>query len=508
MTEIFEKILNARKDFKYWHTEIMGLEMAEHHKKIANVFTNFKKGLIIVSRGHGKTEELISRILHIVFYQNNKEIMLVSASLAQSYRVLERIKYYIDQNEILKVLRPKYAGSLDWEDWKETWSKQEIRTSTNCKVMCRPFNSSIRGNHVHYLFFDDVLRNDTGSVTVTPEQAKKIFVEDALPTINVHNGDLFILGTPINEQDLLYTIKNDIEGYEVVEMPCVKTDSNGKWLSAIWPSRFDICYMEKCDKCGSLDITSRGSNSTCNECGFGKINLTVLKQEMNKISPFSFEKEYMLNPVGSGASLFDADILKKQSVDMPIINKPRDNCYYYCGADIAMSQSNTADFTVICIIEEDENGVARLVKYDRFSGVSQTGILKRIQYWHRIFDFVQIMIEEKGLSYGMIRQANEDEMFNDEANIIKGLVEGFSTNRNNKERIIGALVYAFSVGNLFIPKDNEVMKELLGFSVVKTRNGGIKMEGRRVHDDIVMSLAMCYECFLAYSNSNTEVSYV
>lgn len=505
--DIYDKIIKAKDDFKYWHKEVMGLELAEHHSKIAEVFVNHKKGVIIVSRGHGKTEELISYVLQIIFYQNGKEVMLVSASLAQSYRVLERIKYYIDDNEILKVLRPKYVGGLDWEDWKETWSKQEIRTSTNCKVMCRPFNSSIRGNHVHYLFFDDVLRNDTGSVTVTPEQAKKIFVEDALPCINVHNGDLFVIGTPMDEDDLLYTIKNEIEGYEVIEIPCVKMDDNGKWLEPIWPSRFSIGVMEVCE-CGSTDIKSRGSNSTCNVCGKGKVNLVKLREEMNKISLFSFEKEYMLNPVASGTSIFDADTLKKQTFIAQPLSRPNENCYYYCGVDVAMSQNDTSDYTVISILEEDDKGIVRLVKYDRFSGESQTKILQRIQYWHRVFDFVQILIEEKGLSYGMIRQANEDSMFDDEENIIKGLVEGFGTTHNNKERIIGALVYAFSVGNLFIPKDNQVLKELMGFTVVKKREGGVKLEGRRVHDDIVMSLAMGYECYLAYGNSNIEVFHV
>jgi hypothetical protein len=481
----------------------MGLEMAEHHEKIADVFEKFKKALIMISRGHGKTEEEISKVLHIATHNHDKEIMIVSASLGQSYRVLERIKFYIDQKEDLKFLRPKYVGGLNWEDWQETWSKQEIRTSTNCKIMCRPFNSSVRGNHVHFLFCDDVLRNDTGSITITPDQAKKIFVEDVYPCINAHNGSCYLIGTPMDENDLLYTIKNDIKSFEVVEQPCVVSDANGNWIRPIWNSHFTIGPMKECAWCGSKNVTSKGSNCTCNNCGKGKVDLVKLREEMNKMSPFSFEKEYLLNPISSGTSVFDVNILKRQSIDMLPIAVARKDCYYYCGVDVAMSQNDTGDYTVITILEEDENGIVRMIKYDRFSGASQTDILKRVQDWHKIFDFVKIMIEEKGLSYGMIRQANEDSMFDNVPNEIIGCVDGFGTNRGNKEKIIGNLIYAFSVGNLFIPQDTTILKELTAFSVVNNR-----LEGKRAHDDIVMSLAIAYECYLDNSDGNISVGLV
>jgi hypothetical protein len=229
---------------------------------------------------------------------------------------------------------------------------------------------------------------------------------------------------------------------------------------------------------------------------------------MNKISPFSFDKEYLLNPISSGTSIFDIEVVRKQTFPENTQFVKKVNCYYYCGVDVALSQNDAADFTVISIIEEDEKNVARCIKQDRFQGESQTNILKRIQYWHEIFDFIQIYIEQTGLSYGMIRQANEDAMFDDKENRIKGLVEGFKTNQASKEKIIGQLMYAFSVGNLFIPDDSNLLQELTGFSIVKRRNGASRLEGRRIHDDRVMSLAISYDCYLTYASAPVSVSFV
>ena len=470
-------------DFEYWCSEILHLEINWHHKEIIDALLNHKLSLIMASRGHGKTELVIAFVLWNAYYHKNKEYMIISASLGQAFRVLERIKFYIDTIPELKVLRPKFVGGLNWEDWKETWSKQEIRTSTNCKIMCRPFSSSVRGNHVDIAILDDVLRNE-GSNRLPNDMVKKIFTEDVRPIINVKNGRMYVIGTPIDEDDLLWTIKTEIPEYYCVEIKAVQMDDNGKWIKATWESRFSLKDEE------------------------GKINLYKLRSEMNRLSPFSFEKEYLLVPIGQSNCIFDMEKVKEQIKDFNI-KQGDPNKFYYCGVDIALSKSNKSDYTVITILEEDvDNNTVNCILQDRFSGLSQTEILKRIQKWHERFDFVAIYIEQNGLSYGMIRIANEDDFFDNTPNLIKGLVEGFKTTQSSKERIIGQINEAINMGTLYLPNNEILLNEMSGFGLVKKKNGKYRLEGIKVHDDTVMSLAIAYECYLETRGSEITVTYI
>ena len=71
----------------------------------------------------------------------------------------------------------------------------------------------------------------------------------------------------------------------------------------------------------------------------------------------------------------------------------------------------------------------------------------------------------------------------------------FTTNNNSKRKIIEQLSTAFQNQEIVIPDDTTLHKQLSCFVVKKLKNGGYTYENfsSHIHDDYVMSLALCYE---------------
>ena len=77
----------------------------------------------------------------------------------------------------------------------------------------------------------------------------------------------------------------------------------------------------------------------------------------------------------------------------------------------------------------------------------------------------------------------------------KNILDTFHTSNTSKRRIIEQLSSAFQNEEIVIPDDKVLFKQLSCFVVKKLKNGGYTYENfsSAVHDDYVISLALCYE---------------
>lgn len=474
-----QKLLKSVNDFVYFCREIMNLEMMGFHRKIAHGM-EYKRLLLMVARQHGKTELAIAKALHFALFNKKKKIIIVSSCMGQSTAVLERLKHKIDDTPELRILRPKYAG-FKWEDWKATWQKQEITTSTGCKIICKPFSPSLRGETADLFVLDDILRDEKGKAVMKIEDVKRILANVIFPITYKQDAPLFIIGTPIaehGEEDLLFMIRRELSDiYHVIFLPACKCNEEGSLSDPIWPSQYPVEKLKK------------------------------MRKEMNTVRMFSFEQELLLQPMAAGTSIFTPEILKKAIVNLPPINKPRPNCWYYAGVDVAISEAAEADFTVITILEIDEHDVGRVRKFYRDQGTRGKKILEELYKFHEIFNFSVIVIEDKGLSKDTVRMAQEDAKIEVNGkmvpNTLSGVTEGFKTTRPEKERIISNIRGGMSSGSLFIPNNVQLLRELRRMSFTKDH----RLEAKIGHDDMVISLALAYEAFIQFG-ARTTVSYL
>jgi len=323
------------------------------------------------------------------------------------------------------------------------------------------------------------------------EKQKKLFADVITPIVRTLKGKLVIIGTPQTTTDIIAISKDVLSKFgqksSFISLPAVIRDKDGKWLRPLWPK----------DKKTGL--------------GFTLDELREQREYQNALSPFSFDKEYLLQPFAGEQSLFKPQIIKRQIIDS-IDTTRRGSCLYYAGVDVAMATSTKADYTVITIIEVDENDIIRVKNIIREKGMGFSDTLIKLQELDKYWKFNGILIEQVGLSYGLIESAKNDRYFTNPKtgqavrNLIGGIVEGFKTSGENKPRLISQLQSAFESGYLFIPNDEILLNELFSFRAV-TKNGRVKLEGVGAHDDMVMSLALALEAFFSLGGSVTA-SYI
>jgi len=200
------------------------------------------------------------------------------------------------------------------------------------------------------------------------------------------------------------------------------------------------------------------------------------------MSALKFQSEYLGQFIKEGSYLF-GDITKcttGYSAKKPV----------YAGVDWG---AGGTDSTVLVLMDEDR----RVVNIKRWTDVDPVDLVdalaERINE-HPTLTSVQVEQNSIGEVYlSMLKRK-----------VRKGLLRSFITTNDSKRRIIEELIKAFQTQGIEIPNDAELIKQLQHFSVEKTPTGKLTYAGADgVHDDMVMSLAICYDL---YKNINKKFS--
>jgi hypothetical protein len=189
-----------------------------------------------------------------------------------------------------------------------------------------------------------------------------------------------------------------------------------------------------------------------------------------------FRQEYLGEFLDSTA-IFE-NIEELGVMDLP--GTPVANETYYMGIDIALKD----DYSVISIMNKDGN----VVDYERYNQISspqlKENIIKCVDKWKP----KKILIEENNQGLPII----------DDLKIIHKVrnIEGFKTTSTSKPEIINNLINAFASKRIKVPNCPTYKKELEMFTMTISANGNPKYSAPSgFHDDIVMSLAITWECF-------------
>ena len=445
-------------DFPYFAETVLGMKISEFHKEPVKYIYSERFILIIWARGHLKTT-IWSEAYPIwrLWKERGIEIAVTSSALEQSQRVIENVQTRIEDNEFLKELVPT--------DKQTTWNKSQLNTENGNKYYQKPFNSTSRGIHVDYLILDDILREEN----ISQEQIKDIFWSVFFPTTNTRKGQTIMVGTPMTMKDLFADIKESGD-WKVIHRPCVYLDDQGNWTAPVWKERFTLEELKKIkDKMGSL----------------------------------RFEREYMCNPMGGGASIFK----NIRIGDYPETDKPISNEDYYIGVDVAMKGGPRNDFLVYSILGKDnKTGMIKQRKMERYKGWGDEEIIARLKILNRKFHPRTIMMENTGLSVGLVKALQSRDKYPDLYDIVQGFV---SNKRVNKEDLIAAINVGFETNVLSVLDNTIQYNELLGFKAKEdTRTGKITYEGVGEHDDTVMALGLAMVAIQLEETGSASIDFI
>ncbi|MBW6469633.1 MAG: hypothetical protein K0A90_00245 [Methanosarcinaceae archaeon] len=446
---------------------VFDIKFAPFHVDMTNYLFSGQIVYLILPRGFGKTTNVsVGYVLWRLWREKKCKIAMFSASREQTESNLKQVHDIIMNNPFFKNLRPEGT------DMK--WNTRQLETVTGNMAFVKPLKPTSRGVRPNFTICDDILRDEK----YTQDQVKDLFWNVIFPASDMGRGQIVLVGTPMTTDDLLndlqYPSKEIKEVLKKARLTPVGgrwqaaiTDKNGKWIAPLWKDHPQF---------GSLD------------------NLKATRALMGGLR---FDREYMCNPLAGGSSIFTENLLENRHVE--IQNKPRDGWIYYMGGDIALADQSKADFSVYTIIGVNPEGTQYIVKLERYQGMKTERQIERIVKLHKIFNFRQIVIEENGLSKGLVRTLTEMQE-------TKSVMKGFITTQANKELLIANIQSALSTGTLIL-LDNEILiNELRSFSKVVRKDlmGRVlkeTYEGVGNKDDCVMSLGMALEA--SYSKKSS-----
>ena len=442
--EDFEEfMLDCCMNFSTFFTRVLGFDLNWHHAEVYHLVDRFRKVCVLAPRQTGKTTLIYSFFLWKVLFNNKIDILIVSNSHQQAKDIIEKMQNEMEDNEILSQLIPKNR--------EITWSKNEINTTTKCKIVAKANNPNIRGGTFDFVLCDEAGQYDN----------KSNFYGVILPTLEARNGKVIVIGTPMSKIDLLSEL-GDPDSPFVYK--CYRIIQDNKPL---WDKKYPIEKVEE-----------------------------IKKNYLVGGSVLEFEREWMCNPVGDETSLFPFEMLSKGfDKKSAFISYGIPERRYFLAADFAMSASAKADYSVFIVGEQDINNNLRIARMERSHGESFESQYERFAKLYRNFRVVKSMVDEGSFGKAFF-QRFKDEGF---------VVEPFNFKGERRQDLLTKLRNMFENNKIIIPRNKEdtdtvmqtdvLIQELMDMGISFTEKlKKVKWDTVGRHDDTVMALGMLVMC--------------
>lgn len=198
------------------------------------------------------------------------------------------------------------------------------------------------------------------------------------------------------------------------------------------------------------------------------------------VAPLKFKSEYLGEFIEEGSYTFG-------NVSNAVNNSIFKGLPKYAGIDWATG--NNGDFTVLTLMDSNKN-VVDIHSFKNLDAVEQVDKLASIINSYPTLKKVQVEMNSIGrVFYDNLRRQ------------VKVYIKRFTTDNKTKRKIIEQLIQAFEKGEITIPDDAELIKELQHYAVEKTKTGYTYNGADGVNDDYVISLALCYDIAKEENNS-------
>lgn len=214
-----------------------------------------------------------------------------------------------------------------------------------------------------------------------------------------------------------------------------------------------------------------------------------LEKYRQTLTPLKFQSEYLGLFIAEGSYIF-GHFMKCAQTAKPL------SAPTYAGIDWA--SGGEGDYTVITLMQETE-GVREVCDIIAFNNLSPTVQVDKI---------AEILNAIPTLKMAQVELNSIGTVFYDFLKKKFKKIKGFQTTNESKRRIIEQLIKAFERGDISIPNNPELIKELQNYAMEKTQKGYTYNGANGVHDDYVLSLAFAYDLFVKGENTNAGGSVV
>ena len=428
--------MNCYLNPKIWCEDVLGLEMADFHIEWLRLVQNNQRVAILAPTGFGKTEILaISYTLWIAWFQERKEILIISKDIKQSTKILERLKDVIEDNELLRDLIPAK---------QDTWTKTEINTSTKCKIFCKSFNQkeTLKSYHVDYIICDEAASYDDAD----------IFFRYIVTRVNAKKGKLVCISTPVSITDLMSQLINDPKKeYACGVYPCIKNNES------IWPTRFPLKDLDRIK---------------------------------NEIGISAFEREYMVNPKAQAEDCLYPPRMIFDNCDLNRgFRRESSGGDIIIACDFAISSGITADFDCYLVVEK-VGDIVMILWGETHKGINIEAKVIRLKELYNIYHPKKFIVDESQVGAAVIEEMRK------EAIPIEG-AKFDPSSRNSRLIHLRKLLELKKISIPRDASDPTCMRfttrlieEMIAFAETKTKAQTTTYKSKSAHDDTVMALSL------------------
>ena len=191
----------AQRDPRAFIEYAFGIQQQWFHDEWQDLLDHAPDALIIAPRGHGKTTQVIGRLLWEFGRNQNLRVKLVCASDSKANERVQEIREHIQRNprvrEVFPGLRP--AEDRDWTKRKLTLERSIISRDVSLEAL--GIGSSVTGGRADMLIFDDICdERNTLRFPELREQIKRTFKAAFAPVLEP-TGRTWYLCTLYHEAD-------------------------------------------------------------------------------------------------------------------------------------------------------------------------------------------------------------------------------------------------------------------------------------------------------------------
>lgn len=347
------------------------LRNAPFHKEWQQFLRANKRATLVAPVEHGKTQQFVGLIIHMLGNNPNARIAVISNTADQAEKMLRQVRTHIESNprvhEVFPNLRPSPKTVDPWHSTMITVERSTIAKDPS--VQSHGVFGPINGSRLDCIILDDVLSFDN---TRTEEQRKKLldWFDTTVFTRSTKNSRIYAIGTPWHPEDFLHDLEQRpgfaSKRYCAVENPLA---SRKDWVP-IWPAQWSTARL-----------IDRQDNML--DTHFSRKYLTQAR--MDETSRFKEEWMRWMAALGKGRT-FEAQQPMAQGNVRPL------RCY--TGVDLGVGTKEENALTVLFTLAQMDNG-RRLIVNIESGHWKAPEIIDRLESHYRRFDST-IMVESNG----------------------------------------------------------------------------------------------------------------
>ena len=454
-----------RADCAFFASEVLGIEIGDHHQEWSDLVRKHNKISILAARGHGKSGFWSYAYPIWQSWRTPGNLGLIvsdtEGQVGEFFRIVKDGKEFRDPDGYLWKLPAMAdvpflveAGMLP-KDWERSWTESRIFFGNKSRFEGKTFGKRFRGRHVRWMVIDDGIGDDTQYSELAREK-DWAFLTRTLSPMLLPGGQMIDAGTPLHADDIHGRLGKNAE-YVQKKYPAIITESGRD--RALWPELRPMAW---------------------------------LRNKEREIGSLAFGQEYLLVPATSEASLFPLKLFSKHPetlahglcVGMTVQDIADRGWSVFFGVDVAQSAEVGADYFVICVMAVDPSGTRYIIDLFREKGLPFHQQLSTLEDWAVRYEPDMIYIEANASQriYG-------DEMIRKTDLPIAKFVTSAGGKNSLDTGVLGLRPLIengklrFARGNAeSIQKTDVLIAELGAFAWVDG-----KLQGVGAHDDTVMA---------------------